>query len=295
MGRRQSTPPANKVWGGQYALHSNSWAVEVSTIFSWAVDRQHHLHTRFAVDSRDCIQTVGRWTLSATFKDLGRGESAPPSKQLCRGQTAPPSEKACGGQSALSSNSWAVDRQHHLQTRCAVDSQHSILTVGPWTDSTTFKQGVRWTVSTTFKDLGRGQSALPSNRWAVDSRYHRQTRCAVDSQHCLQMAVDSQHHLQTRCAVDSQHYIQTSGPWTVRATYKQRMRWTVSTTFKQVCRGQFFGRDIVILTGIHALSKSSCTWKVANTTVERSKALTSRKCTVKMVVHFWKLISYHNN
>jgi hypothetical protein len=204
----------------------------VSTTFSWAVDRQHHLQSvhwsalhsnSWAADSQRYTQTFGPWTVSTTFKQLGRG------------QTAPPSNKGPGRQSPLHSN------------RCAVESQHYLQTVGPWTDSTTFKQGARWTFSTTFKELGRGQSAPPSNKV-----------CSGKS------------------ALPSNRW-----PWTVNITFKQGVRWTVSTTFswavqkkrylqtrrvvhsttfKQACRGQFFGRDLVILTGIHALSKSFCVW-----------------------------------
>lgn len=78
---------------------------------------------------------------------------------------------------------------------------------------------VRWTVSTTFKHLGRGQS--------VSSTFKK------------------------KCAVDSQHFIQTIGPRTVSSTLKKGVRWTFSTTLKQLHRGQFFGRALVILTGVH--------------------------------------------
>jgi hypothetical protein len=221
---------------GQSALHSNTWAV----------DSQHYNQTIGPLTVSTTIKQGVRWAVCTTFKQLGRRQHY---LQLGRGQTAPPSHKVCSGQSALHSktvgrwtlsatfkhlgrgesappsNSCAMDRQHHLQKRCEVDSQHCLQTVGPWTDSTTFKQGVQWTVGTAFKELGRGQSALPSNRWAVDSTTVKQGVRWTVSTAFKQMSLNSQHHLQTRCAVDSQHYIQTVMPWTVlwtRSSYYYR-------------------------------------------------------------------------
>jgi hypothetical protein len=73
----------------------------------------------------------------------------------------------------------------------------------------------------------------------VDSQHQLQTRCATESTLASNSwAVESQHHLQTRCAVDSQYYIQTVRPWRVSATFKQGVRWTVTTALKQVGHGQ---------------------------------------------------------
>jgi len=142
--------------------------------------------------------------------------------------------------------------------------QSALLSVGPWTDITTFTQGVQWTVGTAFKQLGGGHSALHSNIWAVESQHHLQTvvpwtdstTFKQDVQWTVSTTFKQLGHGQTAppsnkvCGgqsalhskswdVDSQHYLQTAGRWRVSTTFKQGTRWTVSTTFKQVCRGQF--------------------------------------------------------
>lgn len=185
-----------------------------------------------------------------------------------------------------------MDRQHYIQT---VGPWTAIPAFRPWTDSTTYKQGVQWTVSTAFKQMCCGKSALRSTfgPWTVSTTFKQLGReqtappsdkmCGIVSTTFKELGCGQSAALPSnrwpwtvsttvkqgvRCC---QHYIQTAGPRRVSAIFKQAVRWIVSTIFKQVCRGQFFGRDLVILTGIHALSKSSCTWKkVANRTVEKS-------------------------